>query len=592
MLNNSLRVIQISIAAISALLFFLIFYTKIFPKKKIGFFTLLILISTLPLVSILRPGTYESGDLSLQACASLSFYYSLLDGQIIPRWGGELINGFGSPYHIVMYILPYYIISLIHFFGFTILSSIKLFLILSFVSSGMAMYLLMKKDFGKRAAFTSSIFYLFAPYHLMDMHFRVDIGEMVAFIFLPLTFFFINKITEQFKLSYFVLEGLSVAFLILSHQAISLFFTPFIFAYAILKLYKNKALLTKRAAICLTSIISGICLAGFYWFPILFEATKFTYYGKVIQSANIYLHSISEYLVSPWRWGFLFQGPSGQLSFIIGYTQIAIVIFAIFLLIKRRIVKKDRLLLIFLLLASLSTFFIMLPQSNFLWNIVPLAKYTLSTYRYLLPLSFFIAVIAGIVIKNFKNRLFFIIICFITISYTILNWGNRGTIPTITDDSYFKNNIPTYIIGENGAGEDFAAPIWLNLKKSQFRKKAPSNLQLLSGSAKLKELSRTSIKHEYIVDAVTETMLLENTIYYPGWKLKVDNKTSEINYKYAKNPGIITFSLPKGLHKVELIFQNTKIRTAGDTLTLVTLAVYISLIMYQLKKKGGNKKTN
>ena len=422
MLNNSFKVIQISIGAISALLLFLFFYTKIYPKKKIGFFILLLFVSLLPLISILRPGTYESGDLSLQACASLSFYYSLLDGQLIPRWGGELINGFGSPYHIVMYILPYYIISSIHFFGFSILSSIKLFLILSFIASGMTMYIFVRKDFGKKAAFAASIFYLFAPYHLMDMHFRVDIGEMAAFIFLPLTFFFINKITEQFKFSYFVLEGLSVGFLILSHQAISLYFVPFIFAYAALRLYKRKALLSKKSVLCIGSIISGVGFSSFYWFPILFEATKYTYYGKVTYLANIYLHSITEYLVSPWRWGFLFQGPSGQLSFIIGYTQIAIVIFAIFLLIKKRIVKKDKLMLVFLLLSFFITFFIMLPQSNFLWNIIPLAKYTLSTYRYLLPLSFFIAVISGIVIKNFPNRLFFITVCFITIAYTILNW--------------------------------------------------------------------------------------------------------------------------------------------------------------------------
>lgn len=590
MFSNSFRVIQISIAGISALLFFLVFYIKIFPKKKINLFALLLLVSLLPLLSILRPGTYESGDLSLQTCASLSFYHSLLDGQIIPRWGGGLINGFGSPYHMVMYILPYYIISLIHLIGLNTLNSIKLFLMLSFISSGMAMYLLMKKDFGKRAAFTSSVFYLFAPYHLIDMHFRVDIGEMAAFVFLPLTFFFINKIIKKFNFSYFALEGLSVAFLVLSHQAISLFFVPFIFAYAVMKLYKSKTLLTKKAIFCIGAILSGISFSSFYYFPILFEATKYTHYGKTASSTAIYLSSISDYLISPWRWGFLFQGPSGHLSFIIGYTQLTIVFFAIVLLIRKKIAKSDKLALIFLLLAFSITLFIMLPESNFLWNIIPLAKYTLSTYRYLLPLSFFIAIISGIVIKNFPNRLFFITVCFITIFYTILNWGNRGTIPTIANDSYFENIIPTYILGENGNGTDFATPIWLDMKISPFRKKAFSHLELISGNAKFKEIYRNSTKHEYVVDATTDTMLLENTSYYPGWKLKVDNKVAEINYKYPKSPGIITFYLREGLHKVELTFQNTLVRTIGDTITLITLILFIFMFLLQLRKI--NKRTS
>ena len=163
----------------------ILIYRYIYPKKKINLIVLLILISILPLLSILRPGSYESGDMSINAIKTMSFYSSLREGHFIPHWAGNLNALYGYPLFVFTYPLPYYLAAFFHVFGFSFIDSIKCLLITAFIASGLTMYLFLKNEFGEKAAFVGSICYLFSPYHLMDMQFRVDIGETLAFVFLP-----------------------------------------------------------------------------------------------------------------------------------------------------------------------------------------------------------------------------------------------------------------------------------------------------------------------------------------------------------------------------------------------------------------------
>ena len=56
------------------------------------------------------------------------------------------------------------------------------------------MYFWIKDQFGKTAGFVAAIFYLFAPYHLLDLHYRASVGEVLSFVFIPLVFLFARKI--------------------------------------------------------------------------------------------------------------------------------------------------------------------------------------------------------------------------------------------------------------------------------------------------------------------------------------------------------------------------------------------------------------
>lgn len=170
------RMVVVSGIALLTLVIFLLTYAYIYPKKKPNLLYLIILLSLLPLISILRHGTYESGDLSIHTKFAMQFFENLSQGNYTPQWIGDHCSRYGCPLYIFIFSLPYYLISVFHLLGFSFLDSVKVFLITTYVLSGIGMFRWIKDEFGEKSGFVAAVFYLFAPYHLIDLHFRVVRG--------------------------------------------------------------------------------------------------------------------------------------------------------------------------------------------------------------------------------------------------------------------------------------------------------------------------------------------------------------------------------------------------------------------------------
>lgn len=68
-----------------------------------------------------------------------SFYQSLHEGHIIPRWAGNLNFGYGHPVLEFFYPLPSYIASFFHFVGFSFIESTKIVFGIGLIGSGICM---------------------------------------------------------------------------------------------------------------------------------------------------------------------------------------------------------------------------------------------------------------------------------------------------------------------------------------------------------------------------------------------------------------------------------------------------------------------
>jgi len=93
---------------------------------------LIILLSLLPVISIFRSGTYESGDLSIHVTKAMDFWEVLSEGNLRSQWTHSLNAGYGYPLYIFSYVAPYYFSSAFHLLGFSFLASVKLGLALFF----------------------------------------------------------------------------------------------------------------------------------------------------------------------------------------------------------------------------------------------------------------------------------------------------------------------------------------------------------------------------------------------------------------------------------------------------------------------------
>src|SRR3990170_1519118 len=113
---------------------------KIFFKKNFLFVLLLILIIP-TFQALIRPGYFPMHD-DMQAMRLLQMDKCVKDRQIPCRWVPDMGFGYGYPQFNYYAPLPYYIMETWHIAGMGYLDSVKVGFALSFVLSGVGMYLL------------------------------------------------------------------------------------------------------------------------------------------------------------------------------------------------------------------------------------------------------------------------------------------------------------------------------------------------------------------------------------------------------------------------------------------------------------------
>lgn len=563
------KMVAVNVVLLTALTFCVFGFTRFFPQKKISYFILFLLYSSLPLVSILRKGTYESGALSEYVNLTYNFYQNLLTGVFIPQWAPFLCSLYGCPDFIYMYPLPYYIVSLIHIVGLSLISSIKIYLAAMFLFSGIAMYYFAKEFVKDKFAFTTAILYLFAPYHLVNLHFQVDIAELTSFVFIPLSFLFTYRLQTKGDLRYFYLSIISIAGLVLSHPVISFSTLPFLILLNILIGISTKNQ-TRKILFFFLSLGLSLLVTSYYWGPAITES-KFIYWGSNAITTPI---PIQNMFYSPWRFGLLFQGPIGQLSYFLGFAHWIIIIVTGVFLYRNKHKLTSNIILLYCFVSFVVIFFGIQELFPPIWHL-PFLKSFQMTSRLLVLIAFFTSLMGGLLLSRIKSQHIWIGICAIAIATTILNWGNRRPIPEI-DDGYLeyemKNKPPRSM--------DLTAPKWTKYDKAYFHE-IPKKIQVLSGDAKIKTILHNPTKHQYIVNAVTNVRIKENTFYYPGWTLYVNGKNKNINFQDEKYPGVIISELEKGMHLIELKFQQTETRILFRLISLTTLLALLASIIFK-----------
>lgn len=569
------RMVTVNILSSIILLITIGLYKYIFPKKKVNLIVLLILISIVPIISIFRNGAYESGDFNIHIYRVIEFYNSLKEGNLMPSWAGRLNATYGYPLFIFNYPLPYYFVSLFHFLGFSFISSMKLFLAGSFILSGVFMFLFARNLFrNELAAFTAAVFYQFAPYHLIDLHFKVVIGEILTFAILPLTFFFFQKLWKEKGGLWFVLSSISIALLIMSHVVLALFSMTLIICYAVFLYFVSKK--TQHVLITLAALITGSIPTAYIWLTPFFMA-KYTALKEVYGFP--YFPQIYELLFSPWRLGFLFQGHRGELSFLLGYTHILILASTIILFILNKIMSKHRSNIYYWLITLLIIIFLITPYSKFIWGIFPFLQIT-GSHRLLLLAAFVSSILTGyIALHMLKKQMLLYFLIALTIFSTILNWGHRRVIPEINDKKLIAN---VWKSTSEGEGHFYANTKYRGMKNPWFKELPKNHLEIIKGAGEIKELSRNSTQHSYIVFAEASLSLRENTLYFPGWNIYDNKKVKPIS---PDKEGIITFNITKGLHYINVEYRDLLIYGLLKTFGLVTFIALGGYLLFCLTRK-------
>lgn len=320
----------------------------------------------------------------------------LKSGTFPVRWVPDLGYGYGYPIFNFYAPLAYYVGGGFTLFGFDALVATKIMMALGIIMAGVSMYFLAREFFGEFGGIISGLFYLYAPYHAVEIFVRGDVAEFWAYAFIPLAFLGIYK-------KNILLGTIGLAGLILSHNLTAMMVTPLLLVAILLNCYiafKNK----KSFVINSSSLIFllGLLVSSFYWLPALLELRNTNLLSQVGGGADFRDHfvCISQLWDSLWAFGGSVAGCTDGLSFKIGKLHILVTLaVTILIILVSKIRKKgDGAVIGLSLFGFFLSIFLMLEISKPIWEAIPTMAFFQYPWRLLILASFFSSFLSGALI--------------------------------------------------------------------------------------------------------------------------------------------------------------------------------------------------
>ena len=536
--------------------------------KKINIILIIfvLLLSTFAIKALFTPGFFTSHDGILHIARQHYYIQAVLDGQFPPRWAGGAYNNFGYPLFIFSYRLPYFFGSIFYFLGTTVVDSVKITFIAGFLLSGITMYLLLNSYYGKIPAFIGAIIYQFAPYRFLNIFVRAALAESFVFVFLPLIFLAIYKLSKEDKIgwNWIILGSISLAAIILSNLTVLLVFVPCIISNI---LYLNYKKLLKRTVIRNYSymFLLGIALSSYYLVPAVVERSWINYSNIInINFIKDSFLSLRQLIYSRWGYGWM-RASEGAMSFQLGIAQWTVVITSILLLFWKGVTKgKNRFIssdFIYWLVIFSFSIFMMLKISFPVWNSLKTLWNIQFVWRFLSLAIFSVAFLAALIAKNIKQKdvkWSFVVIITILCLYANRNHWRINQAQAWSLEKYLQ------VAGSTASYDEFR-PIWVDKNISSIKK---PKVELSSITSNITVNQNLSNRLDFVINVDRPDLVKINMLYYPGWNLSVNNKIIELK---PSAEGLIEIPVSSGRNNFILSFSETPLRLVSDFISLFAL---------------------
>lgn len=542
-------------------------------------FVFSILIAIPVIISYFHKGYFPTHDGEWAVVRLGDMFRTLRDLQIPPRYSGALNFGYGYPLFNFTYPSPYYLGTSFHFLGIGFVNTIKILFAGSVIFSAFFMFLASSKLWKNIwAGFASAILYVYLPYRMVDLYVRGSIGESLSFVLFPLLFYLTIKLIEKPSYLWVLPTSVSIALLITTHNIMSVLFLPvfiiFIISQIILK--------NKKEAIrpLISSIILGLGISAFFWLPALIEKHYILLSKIPIADRSLYFVRLDQFLLP--RWGYGAPTDPNGFSYQFGIPHLTVLFLAIFVLFfiwfSRRTQLKDSATKASLLLIGLTLVFIFLlfRPSAFLWEHLPLLSEINYPWTTLGILGFLVSLLAGFLCRQKITK--YIVICLSLISIVMYlpyakpqYYVNRG------DNYYLTNEATTTSSSE-------LMPKWVKQKPVE---RFVEKVEVAEGVGTVNNIYYNSKKIVFDVLAKENMRVRVNTIYYPGWKVNVDNVNVPVSYSNER--GVMDISVSSGNHNVEAKFGETPLRATSNIISLLSLFALLFIGIKSLRKSILNK---
>lgn len=551
--------------------------------KNLAILVLLVVISLLPFWQWFSPQIPRTHDIILQIARIASFSQGIREGSAFPRWGGNLNSGYGHPSLMFLYPLTSYLGAFLALAGLSYVWAAKLTFIFLAIMTAIGMYFFLLNVFNRKSAFWGTFIYLLFPYRLVDINVRGALGELAGlavFPWLMWRFYELVKIPSKKNVGW---AGLVLALMVLAHNALGIMGIGFLIIWLIIYLWGKDEDKRKKAVNAILAIILGVGLSAFYLIPGLLEG-KYTF-QKYFATFEIYesrFPMIWELVYSPWGYGATADNgrPSG-FTVSLGLANIVLALIGMgILLVKKKILFKQKSLIMTAAGFWILSFYLLTPFSIPLIKNIGLIHRFQFPWRWLAMSAMSISILGGWTMNKIwmdkKWKLTGIALVLMIIIQAI-----PGIFIQEYDRlSYANSAFEGPVRWTTDTGE--STPRW-TLRFQDTPAKAPMEIVSADGKVEIQYLGRSFIKHEYMVTSNAGAQMVDNTLYFPGWKVYVNENEAPIGFQDQNWRGLITFPVPAGENYVRVQFENTKIRLWGNALSCASFLILSTMLLFSIK---------
>jgi hypothetical protein len=547
--------------------------------KKYWGLILIFFLSLGAILPLLHPGFFPMHD-NTQVVRVQQMAQALRDQQIPVRWVGDLGYGYGYPLFNFYAPLAYYFGAFFNLLGFDALLATKLMFITGILLAGFSMYLLAREFWGEMGGVISGLFYLYAPYHALDIYVRGAVGEFWAMAFLPFLFLGLYQFSQKGKTKWVIVSVLAYAAVILSHNLSAMMITPLVFLIILLInfLRPGKKSLQKS----LLFFLLALGLTAFYWLPALTEMKFTQVLGQIGGGADWRDHFVflDQLWASPWGFAGSAPGRLDGMSFMIGKLHL---LFGVLALITAAWLwwKKEKKLALIILVAFgffLLAVFLINQLSSFLWQTIPLMAFIQYPWRFLFLATLAISFSAGSLLLWFREKSQWLYLVGGLSLFFLLLFNLKYFQP----QKYLKVSAGDYLteeaikweaskISDEYLPRDFPVP-------ESRDEVAWNKVAVIKGEAEIGDLEVKSQEVRFQVKAGEGTTLLINIAFFPGWRVWLDGQETD----FRLSGGKIELTPPPGEHQILVRLINTPIRALADLLSLISFIWLLGLICLNL----------
>jgi hypothetical protein len=532
----------------------------------------------------------------IHAARVIEMHRALGDGQLPVRWSENFGYGYGMPLFEFYAPLPYYVGAALHWFGFEVLTAVKLLFLFSAIFTTWGAYKLGRRFFGRSGAILATAAITLAPYRAVNLFVRGALSEAWGIMAMPWVLVGILQIVKREKNGWKTLT-ISLVVLMLSHNIMTMLFVPLSLLFTVLFLgyrkwivHKNKNSELETLLRVSGSLLLATGLSSFYLFPALLEK-NLTKVESIFSGYFHYSHHflyIRQFFILNWGYEGSAWGPDDGISFFLGWGQL-LGLGVVGLLLFRRALKHkkwrqimvDKKIILSALLGVpfMLSLFMAILKSKPLWDTLPGLSYAQFPWRFLGVGVIFLGLLVGMsasLIKRSGLRYLWTSVLLITLLFNAQFFQPQKFLTDAND--FYYTDAETIQREMSGILPDYI-PVQMD------KELIPPQILAWCEDDCAEEIEvvidrshENLIKTRFLTDRTVEFAVAD----FAGWEVEIDGQPAA---KKIGSVGNVVVDVTAGEHLVGVRFDSSKTRLWSDLASAFSLIVFIYLSLELRKEK-------